>query len=983
MKILVTNHQLSQFQGSEWFTHCLVIALKKKGHKPYVFTPMLGGVSKALEYHKIPISDKLDVWKNIKFDVIHAQHNITALYARSLFPSVPMVYMSHGPQAQLEQPPSLDIGISHYFAVSEEVRSNLMNKYSIPRDKITIVRNIIDTDLFSNKIPAREELTRLLVISNHYLTENRQVIEKVCKDLNIHVRHIGLPYNSVSNTYDYINCSDLVITIGRGALEAMSCGRNVLAYDHFGSDGLVDENNFYELRKKNFSGRTNHQKYDSESLKQVLGNYNVSTGEKLRNLVIKENSIDKNVDKMIKIYQTIKGTNLQITYSKNFLQNEIKFFFEVYNLTAFRLNELEEAHKKLVIKNKYIKELKSRIDGLTHLVEYKRLKNRLKRVITGYHIKVAFNKAFNHMKECRQRLKVVNDVYGFKVLVRRLINKLLGKSIGEENNVYEKWINGFEQKQLNKDLKRKEDVMKSFKANPKISILMPVYNVDGVILRKAIESVKSQWYKNWELCIYNDCSIKKSTLQFLQSLEEDSTDKRIKIKHGQHNKNISLATNECFDMSTGEYVLLMDNDDLISPNCLYEVVKLINRRGSQNLIYFDEDKLSQNNKRVEPFFRPDYSPELLLSIMYPTHAVFSSAIFKKVGKMRPGYEGSQDYDLVLRVVEASPDKKISHIPKILYHWRKTGGSTALAVSEKSYSMIVAKKALQEALYRRNVCGSVTNEQYPFVPILDIDERKRVNIYIWGVRSRKDLLKSLVSIEKHTNYDRYEIFILLGKITNSEIRSISREFNNVKFIQQGFNDFVRGSSADYIIRYKSGAQVKTGKWLEHLISWLQFSDIAIACPSVITNGGSIKLGGIVLNPNHLASRVLFRPVAVNTFNSIQLQSIRNFIAFDLDFAAIKKDAWELVGGFDYKQFPNYYGVDFSVKLYESGKRGVVLPHVEIYMHDIVNGHLKADKKEINAFKRRWDKYINDDPYYNPNLNKEVANGLLFSVSNNTT
>ena len=140
---------------------------------------------------------------------------------------------------------------------------------------------------------------------------------------------------------------------------------------------------------------------------------------------------------------------------------------------------------------------------------------------------------------------------------------------------------------------------------------------------------------------------------------------------------------------------------------------------------------------------------------------------------------------------------------------------------------------------------------------------------------------------------------------------------------------------------------------------------------------------MLNPNHLASRVLFRPVAVNTFNSIQLQSIRNFIAFDLDFAAIKKDAWELVGGFDYKQFPNYYGVDFSVKLYESGKRGVVLPHVEIYMHDIVNGHLKADKKEINAFKRRWDKYINDDPYYNPNLNKEVANGLLFSVSNNTT
>lgn len=236
---------------------------------------------------------------------------------------------------------------------------------------------------------------------------------------------------------------------------------------------------------------------------------------------------------------------------------------------------------------------------------------------------------------------------------------------------------------------------------PKISIITPVYNVDPQWLNKCIQSVINQYYDNWELCIHDDASENQHTITCLKGWE--NSDVRIKVSYGDINQHISGASNEALKMATGEFVVLLDNDDELAPHALFELVKMLNVNPNIDFAYSDEDKIDENGRRVDPYFKPDWSLDLLLKKMYTCHlGLYRRSIVDKIGGFRKGFEGAQDHDLVLRFIEHTIPQRILHVPKILYHWRKLPTSTASHINAKRYTVSAGRKAVQEYIKKHKM-----------------------------------------------------------------------------------------------------------------------------------------------------------------------------------------------------------------------------------------------------------------------------------------
>lgn len=296
-----------------------------------------------------------------------------------------------------------------------------------------------------------------------------------------------------------------------------------------------------------------------------------------------------------------------------------------------------------------------------------------------------------------------------------------------EDPSYQRWL------QLNYprsgELKKLKEACLKWTQQPLISIIVPVYNPDENFLRQAIASVQAQIYPNWELCLADDCSTKPYVKQVLEEFAQQ--DDRIKVTFRTDNGHICHTSNSALDMATGEYIALLDHDDLLPPHALVKVVELVNKHPEADFIYSDEDKVDDNNIYQSPFFKPDWSPDSFLARMYTCHlGIYRRSIVTEVGNFRVGFEGSQDYDLVLRVTEKT--NNIFHIPDILYHWRIHSESTASDSNAKPYAANAAKKALAEAIERRGEPGKITTKaSYPGVYRIryQIKEPKLVSIII--------------------------------------------------------------------------------------------------------------------------------------------------------------------------------------------------------------------------------------------------------------
>ncbi|MGD9846138.1 MAG: glycosyltransferase, partial [Variibacter sp.] len=325
---------------------------------------------------------------------------------------------------------------------------------------------------------------------------------------------------------------------------------------------------------------------------------------------------------------------------------------------------------------------------------------------------------------------------------------------------YEQWIKFYDTLTSERLTSMHADV-EALAFKPLISVLMPVYNTPERLLCEAIESVKAQAYPHWELCIADDASTAPHVHRILRRYAKNDT--RIKVAFREINGHICHASNSALDLVTGEWIALLDHDDVLRPHALYEVARTINLHPDTELIYSDEDKIDESGRRYDAFFKPDFSIEMFRSQNYFNHlTVHRAANVRAVGGWRAGFEGSQDYDLNLRIIETTTADRIRHIPKILYHWRAVSGSTAVSASEKGYAWEAGRRALETHLTRVGLDGVV--KEIPSVPFYrlcpSIPEPQPLVSLIVPTRDGLTLLRNCIeSIRAKTVYDNYEIIVV--------------------------------------------------------------------------------------------------------------------------------------------------------------------------------------------------------------------------------
>ena len=531
---------------------------------------------------------------------------------------------------------------------------------------------------------------------------------------------------------------------------------------------------------------------------------------------------------------------------------------------------------------------------------------------------------------------------------------------------------------LNK--KSVESVIGSLVYKPRISILMPVYNSDISFLKKAIQSVKDQYYINWQLCICDDGSTNEEIHKILK--DESENDERISIDFSKNNEGISLASNKALNLAQGEYTILLDHDDELAKNALLEIVKTINENRDADFIYSDEDKIDENDTHLDPFFKPDWSPDLFFSYNYPIHvSVFQTPLLKKLEGFRKGYEGAQDYDLNLRYLEHT--KKIVHIPKVLYSWRKSPGSTASGPFEKEYAFDAGKKALNDALKRRKIdaecVGGVQIGTYRVK--YSIEENPLVSIII-PTKTLRNIQKCIESILKKSTYRNFEIIVMDGS-KGDTIKNFCHEFKKIrheKLIQEKFNfskvnnEGVKRSQGEYIVFLNDDTEVISPDWIEGLLEHAQREDVGIVGAKLLYKDDQVQHAGTIVGiQGHAGNYGGMTKNEGGYFSYAKI--IRNCSAVTAACMMMKKKTFSKLGGFDEQLANSWQDVDLCISVINSDKLILYTPYSVFYHYEgSTRGNLDTSQAELDArkmFREKNNEFINKgDPYYNPNLSLAV-------------
>jgi len=523
-----------------------------------------------------------------------------------------------------------------------------------------------------------------------------------------------------------------------------------------------------------------------------------------------------------------------------------------------------------------------------------------------------------------------------------------------------------------------------FLYNPKISILIPVYNIDSKLLTECLDSVLDQSYKNFEICIADDCSTKKETIQTLKKYEEKYPN-QIKVIYRKKNGHISEASNTALEIATGEFVGLLDNDDILAKDALYEVVKVLNKNKKIDMIYSDEDKIDVDGRRCDPHFKPDFSLDTLYSHNYICHfTVLRTEIMREIGGFRKGYEGSQDYDLFLRFVERT--NKIAHIPKILYHWRMVPGSTSMEVSNKSYAVQSGIKALEDMLKRNKIKGSVENYYTSYIITYETKKNPLVSIII-PTRDRVEILKNCInSILQKTTYKNYEILIIDNGSKEQEtlnyFKKISADHKNIHVKREDcpFNysylNNVGASLAkgEYLVLLNNDIEIITDRWIEIMLGYAMQSHVGAVGPKLLFANGKIQHAGVVLGvgTGHVANHAFYLEERQAIAPAGRLIVPYNYSAITGACIMVSKKKYLEVNGLEEKLNVNYNDIDFCLKLLDKNYYNIFLPQVELYhLESISRGKItneekqKQYEKERDYMKKKWKDKLQKDRFYNPN------------------
>ena len=530
---------------------------------------------------------------------------------------------------------------------------------------------------------------------------------------------------------------------------------------------------------------------------------------------------------------------------------------------------------------------------------------------------------------------------------------------------YQQWIRKYHSL-TRTDVENIQEIIVGLRLHPLISILMPVYNTEERYLRAAIASVRAQIYENWELCIADDHSPDPHIRTILA--EYAAADSRIKIAIRDENGHISAASNTALELVTGEFTALMDHDDELSPLALYFVSKEINGHTDVNIIYTDEDKIDERGLRFDPFFKPDWSPDLLLGVNYINHlTVYRTELLRARGGFRSAFDGSQDYDLLLRMVEHLPPSTIRHVPRVLYHWRAISGSVAYASDEKPYAHDRARAAIAEHFDRTGIKAEVVRGIGQLHSVIyEIPEPKpKVSVIVHGRRSAVDLYKLLecggdmpaeVMISTDTGCTK-----LGGQTT-----WVSPDHHN-RYAR--LNLAARAATGAILCFISSEIRSASQGWLETLAAHALQPGVGAVGPMILDAKRRIRSAGYVLGVQNGVKSAFEGRSVVPRGRSLRLDVPQNVSAIPVDCLVITAANFAAVGGFDEDTFDIYGAVDLCLRLAEAGSRTVWTPRVEL----IRSTQLPlAPRSGLTKLRDRWRSYFERDPYYNPNLTMDVQN-----------
>lgn len=565
----------------------------------------------------------------------------------------------------------------------------------------------------------------------------------------------------------------------------------------------------------------------------------------------------------------------------------------------------------------------------------------------------------------------------FKVLKEKLKNLGVDSPYYNPFNLkhYRLWLN-----------KQPQTVYEDLKYNPLISIIIPVYNIKGNLLRDCLESVLNQKYENFEICIADDCSTNKETLDTLK--EYENKDSRIKIMYRKKNGHISESSNSAISIATGEFIGFLDNDDLLTEDALYLVAKELNKDKTLDLIYTDEDKMDLDGNLCEPFFKPDFSPDTLLSFNYITHfAVYRKSLVEKLGGLRSEYNGAQDFDLVLRVTEKT--KKIAHIPKVVYHWRKVEGSTALKMSSKNYALEAGKKAIEDALKRRKIKGTVSilESMAHYIVEYDIEKEPLISILIPTRDFAKVTEKCLDSLYKKTVYKNFEVILINNGSKEEQTYKLFEKYNkkydnfrvldaDIEFNYSILNNMAaKEAKGEYIVLLNNDTEIITPKWLNYMVGYAMQKHIGAVGAKLFYPDDTIQHCGVVLGIANTASHF-----GIGIPSDDNGPFARYAVPYDNGAVTaaclmINKEKFFEVGGLDEEMVVAFNDVLLNIRLLEKGYYNVCVPQAQLYHHESKSRGLDTTGEKYKRFlveseklRNKGGDYIKKDPFYNINLSK---------------
>lgn len=668
---------------------------------------------------------------------------------------------------------------------------------------------------------------------------------------------------------------------------------------------------------------------------------------------------------------------------------EIEAFHQKYEVA---LKELDEKEQRVILESKHVDEQRRRADELEKCNAD--LNHRLYMAEASFH-EIQGSFCWKITKPIRIIGMGIRSFFrrhyyvkGFLRNIKRFLT--MGpkkmKEFNAQERIAKRSFHIYDEISVTCDMNELEEQRKVvFSDAKKFSVVVPLYNTPELYLRKMIESVLYQTYDNLELCMADGSD---KAHRYVKDIckEYRYYDKRIKYKELKKNLGIADNTNECLKMAKGDYIVLFDHDDFLHPSALFENMKAIEDCGA-DFIYTDENTFHNTiNDAFNPHYKPDFSPDYLRSINYICHlTTFSRELYQKVGGFRKEFDGSQDYDMILRLTEKA--KHIVHIPKVLYYWRAHAQSVAMNIHAKDYCIVSAKKALEEHLQRVGLKGKVENGAFlsSYRICYELKETPLISILIPNKDHVNELKRCLESIENLSTYKHYEIIIIENNSEEKETfeyYEILQENSKVKVVgwEKGFNysainnygaSFAKGK---YLLLLNNDVEIISRNWLQEMLMFAQRDDVGAVGAKLYYPNDTIQHAGVIVGIGGVGGHSHKYYPREDYGYFARLVTAQDLSAVTAACLMVKKSLFDELGGLDEGYQIAFNDVDFCMRIRNAGYLIVYTPYAELYHHESLSRGLEDTPEkverfngEVHRFMERWKTELKaGDPYYNPNL-----------------